>query len=80
MRPWRVFGGATALTLGLMLLALGGEGLAVFNSCVANPSRLVSEMTGSLAGFLAVVLAGIVLTVGGVVVVSVGPGVGSKSS
>ena len=80
MRPWRLFGGATALTLGLMLLALRGEGLAIFNTCVANPNCVGSETTGSLEGFLAVVLAGIVLSVSGVVVISLGPRVGSKLS
>lgn len=65
--------GATALlTLGLMLIALGGEGLALLNACLADPSCIASSSTGSMDGFLVVVLAGILLSVVGLVALTIG--------
>lgn len=72
MRAWVWLGGLTLLTVGLSFLALGGEGLAIFNACVANPSCIGSDSTGSLDGFLATVLAGLLLSVAGLAVLTIG--------
>jgi hypothetical protein len=55
-----------------MFCALGGEGLAIFNACIANPTCINSQTTADLYEPLAALLAGIALSVAGVVAVWLG--------
>lgn len=64
--------GGVLLGLGLMFSALGGEGLAIFNACIANPSCINSQTTADLYEPLAALLAGIALSVAGTLTVWLG--------
>ena len=72
MRMAWVQSGGILLGLGLMFCALGGEGLAIFNACIANPTCIASQTTADLYEPLAALLAGIALAVAGMVVVPLG--------
>ena len=72
MRMGWIQSGSVLLGLGLMFCALGGEGLAIFNACIANPTCIASQTTADLYEPLAALLAGIALSVGGAVAVWLG--------
>ncbi len=72
MRMGWVQSGGVLLGLGLMFCALGGEGLAIFNACIANSTCIASEATANLYEPLAALLAGIALSVSGAVAVWLG--------
>jgi len=72
MRMGWVKTGGVLLGLGLMFCALGGEGLAIFNACIANPTCIASQTTTDLYEPLAALLAGIALSVAGVVALWLG--------
>ena len=72
MRMGWVQSGGILLGLGLMFCALGEEGLAIFNACIANPTCISSQTTADLYEPLAALLAGIALSVGGAVAVWLG--------
>ncbi len=72
MRMGWVQSGGILLGLGLMFCALGGEGLAIFNACIANSTCIASEVTANLYEPLAALMAGIALSVSGTVAVWLG--------
>jgi hypothetical protein len=72
MRMGWVQSGGILLGLGLMFCALGGEGLAIFNACIANPTCIASETTTDLYEPLVALLAGIALSVAGIVALLLG--------
>ena len=72
MRMGWVQSGGILLGLGLMFCALGGEGLAIFNACLANPTCIASQTTADLYEPLAVLLAGIALSEAGTVAMWLG--------
>ena len=58
--------GAILFALGLSLAAVGAEGLAVYNACVANALCFVSLSGDGWEGFLAVEIVGILFVLVGV--------------
>ncbi len=72
MRMGWVQSGGILLGLGLMFCALGEEGLAIFNACIANPTCINSQTTTDLYEPLVALLAGIALSVSGTVAVWLG--------
>jgi xanthine/uracil permease len=66
--PRIVWTGAILVTIGLSLLLLAGEWFATFDACVANPTCNAGASSDTLAGYLALIVAGVVLAVCGVVV------------
>ena len=72
MRMSWVQTGGILLGLGLMFCALGTEGLAIFNACIANSTCIASQTTADLYEPLAALLVGIALSVSGTVTVWLG--------
>jgi hypothetical protein len=66
--PRIVWTGATLVIIGLSLLLLAAEWFATFDACVANPTCNAGASTDTLEGYLALMVAGVVLTVSGVTV------------
>ena len=58
--------GVITLTIGLPFIAVGTEGLAAFNSCVADPACLPDAAAPNVGAFFAVLAGGIGLAVAGV--------------
>jgi len=66
--PRIVWTGAILVTIGLSLLLFAGEWFATFDACVANPTCNAGASPDTLEGYLALMVAGVALAVGGVVV------------
>ena len=58
--------GLITLTIGLLFIAVGTEGLAAFNACVADPACLPDAAALNVGAFFAVLAGGIGLAVAGV--------------
>lgn len=58
--------GAITLAIGLILVAVGAESLAVYNACVADPACLSFAAVMNVGAFFAILAVGIVLAVAGV--------------
>ncbi|MCI4323935.1 MAG: hypothetical protein L3K03_07985 [Thermoplasmata archaeon] len=54
-----------ALVIGLIFVAVGTETPAAYNSCIADPACLPSVGELNVSAFLAVVMVGIAIAVGG---------------
>ena len=66
--PRIVWTGAILVTIGLSLLLFAGEWFATFDACVANPTCNAGASSGTMEGYLALMVAGVALTVGGIIV------------
>jgi len=63
-----VWTGAILVTIGLSLLLLASEWFATFDACVANPACTAGASSDTITGYLALMVAGVALSVAGVVV------------
>jgi hypothetical protein len=67
-----LWSGAILLAVGLSILLLVGEWFAAFDACLANPACHASASVPTLEGFLAVLVAGVGLAVGGAITTLIG--------
>jgi len=65
--PQIVWTGAILVTIGLSLLLFACEWFATFDACVANPTCTTGASPDTIAGYLALMVAGVALAVSGVV-------------
>lgn len=72
MRPHLVRDGAITLGVGLIFTAVGTDGLAAFNACLADSACLAYSSTMNLPGFLGLLVAGITVSVAGIVALAIG--------
>jgi len=70
------------LVIGLIVVAVGTEALAAYNSCVADPACLPSIGVLNVTAFFGVLVVGITITIGGAWVArrKVGPMDGSTAA
>jgi hypothetical protein len=66
--PRIIWTGTILVTIGLSLLLFAGEWFATFDACVANPTCNAGASPGTMEGYLALMVVGVALAVGGVVV------------
>ena len=71
-RPRILWSGAILVTIGLSILLLVGEWFAAFDACLANPTCVPSSSVSTLEGFLALMVIGVGITVGGATIAMVG--------
>jgi hypothetical protein len=67
-RPRILWSGAILATIGLSVLLLVSEWFAAFDACLANPACAPPGSTSTLEGYLAVMVAGLALSVEGAMV------------
>ena len=67
-----VWSGAILVTIGLSVLLLAGEWFADFDACLANPTCVPPSSGSTLESFLALMVIGIGITVGGAMITMVG--------
>jgi len=65
--PRVVWTGTILVIIGLSLLLFAGEWFATFDACVANPTCTTGASPDTIAGYLALMVAGVALAVSGVV-------------
>jgi hypothetical protein len=63
-----LWSGAVLLIIGLSVILLAGEWFAAFDACLANPACAPPGSTSTLEGYLAVMVAGLALSVVGAMV------------
>jgi hypothetical protein len=71
-RPRILWSGAVLVAIGLSVLLLVGEWFAAFDACLANPTCSPPGSTSTLEGFLALMVIGMGITVGGAIIAMVG--------
>ncbi len=71
-RPRILWSGAILLTIGLSVLLLVGEWFGAFDACLANPACDPPGALSTLEGFLALIVVGVSLAVGGMLTVMIG--------
>lgn len=64
-----VWSGATLVIVGLSFLLLAAEWFAMYDACVANPACELGIAPATIESYLALLVAGVALTVVGFVVV-----------
>ncbi len=80
-RPRILWSGAILVAIGLSVPLLVGEWFAAFDACLANPACAPPGSLSTLEGFLALMMVGMGITVGGATIALVGlRGGGGKSN
>ncbi len=72
MRRRVLWSGAIFLAVGLSVLVIVGEWFAAFDACLANPACAAPGSVSTLEGFLALMVVGMGVTVGGATIALVG--------
>ena len=71
-RPRILWSGAMLVTIGISVLLLVGEWFAAFDACLANPSCAPPASGSTLEGFLALLITGVGIAVGGGIITLIG--------
>ena len=71
-RPRILWSGAILVTIGLAVLLLAGEWFAAFDACLANLTCVAPGSVSTIEDFLAIMVAGVALTVIGATIAVVG--------
>jgi hypothetical protein len=71
-RPRILWSGATLVTIGVSVLLLAGEWFAAFDACLANTSCVPPSSVSTLEWYLAMMVVGVAVTVGGAVSTLIG--------
>ena len=71
-RPRILWSGAILVSIELSVLLLVGEWFAAFDACLANPACAAPGSVWTLEGFLALIVVGIGITIGGATIALIG--------